>query len=38
MEYESTKYLEEKSYFRVTPYERNNKGNIRAMYKDAIKT
>ena len=34
MKIDSTYYLNNKSYFRVQPYERNNKGNIGAMYKD----
>ena len=34
MENDSTKYLKKKpSYFRVKPYETNNKGNIWIMYK-----
>ena len=35
MENDSTQYLKlKKNYFRVKPYEKNNKGNISAMYKD----
>ena len=36
MENDSIQYLEWKSYFRVKPYQRNNKGNsnIWAMYRD----
>ena len=38
MEYESTNFLELKSYVGMKPYERNNKGNIWAMYKDSNKS
>ena len=34
MENDSAWYLEYKSYFRVRPFEKNNKGNIWAMYKN----
>ena len=34
MENDETEYLKWKSYFRIKPYERNDRGNIRAMYYD----
>ena len=34
MENDSTQYLRKKYFFGVKPYERNNKSNIWAMYKD----
>ena len=37
MEYESTKYLN-KRYFRGKAYERNNEGNLWAMYRDNDKS